>query len=71
MNALPPRLRQFDNCLNSSLSELTASPVLSVIDSLFAAQDERNAVVFEMAARLRDPEPDLGAPMLNSIPGGL
>lgn len=65
---IPPRLRQFDNCLTSSLSELTANPVLCVIDSLFAAQDERSAVVFEMAAQIRDPDPDLDAPMLN---GGL
>lgn len=47
------------------------NPIIRAMAALQSSQDERNRDVFEMAARIRDPEPDLGAPMLNNIPGGL
>ncbi|WP_066795221.1 hypothetical protein [Sphingomonas soli] len=49
----------------------TATPVSLLIDSLFAAQDNRNSSVFEMAAQLRDPEPELGDPVRNQCTGGM
>ncbi|RYG88632.1 MAG: hypothetical protein EON59_03795 [Alphaproteobacteria bacterium] len=48
------------------------NPVLTMIDSLFSQQEERNQVVYEMASRIPDPEPDIGErEPLNQITGGL